>query len=115
MPKIRLKSRQKKIIPMLSIILFSALLGWCGPFFGTKRPILGPDPNPVDPDPIRRTYSNPMPGITAGIIGMLGGIGGGIAIHSQVPSENLATVGLAALAGGKVLFDIVSGIRDMGR
>ena len=106
---------------MVPIILLSALLGWCGPFFGIRRPILGPDPNPgPDPDPIKKTFSNPMPGrvysdpmpgIAAGIIGMLGGVGAGIAIHSLVPDISLGIISLAAFAGGKVLFDIVNGVR----
>lgn len=97
---------------MLAIMLMSAALGWCGPFFGTRRPILGPDPNPgPDPDPIRRIFSDPMPGI----IGIIGGLGAGYAIHAQAPSEGLATVGLAALAGGKILFDIVAGFGRRGR
>lgn len=95
---------------LTTILLFAAALGWCGPFWGMKRPRFfpdpkGPGPNP-DPDPIRRLFSDPMPGI----FGILGGVAAGYAIHSQLPQEGLASIGLAALAGGTILSPIATSI-----
>ena len=48
-----------------------------------------------------------MPGIIAGIAG---GIAGGLIMNYAV-SDNITAVGLAALSGGRIVADIVNGIR----
>ena len=90
---------------MLSIILFSALLGFClSPY---RRPILGPDPNPgVDPEPIRRILSDPMPGMLSRAIGMFSAIAVGVTTHFLLPDEGLATISFAALAGSAIFVDV---------
>jgi len=92
---------------MLATIALAAFLAFClSPY---RRPILGPDPGgpDPDPDPIRRKISDPMPGITARIFAMFGGIAAGLAVHYLLPSEGLTVVAFAAWAGGTLVFDTV--------
>jgi hypothetical protein len=92
---------------MLLVLLFSAAMGWCGtPYPGWWRRKKYPPPPPPDWF-INFTSSDPMPGIIAGIAG---GIAGGLIMNYAV-SDNIAAVGLAALSGGRIVADIVNGIR----
>ena len=88
---------------MLTLLLFSAALGWCGtPYPGWWRKKGPPPPPPPDwflsiepePDPWR------IP------IGIIGGVAGGLLMSSISGGESLAVVGLAAFAGGRILNEV---------
>ena len=92
---------------MLLVILFSAAMGWCGtPYPGWWRRRKNPPPPPPPDWFVSFVSSDPMPGIIAGIAG---GIAGGLIMHYAV-SDNIVAVGLAALAGGRILNDIAGGV-----
>lgn len=88
---------------MLLVLLFSAAMGWCGtPYPGWWRRRKHPPPPPPDWF-MNFVSSDPMPGIIAGIAG---GIAGGLIMNNAV-DNNIAAVGLAAFAGGRILSEIV--------
>lgn len=100
---------------MLVLLIYSAALGWCGTrypgwwWYLIKHPWPWPGPNPgPDPDPpYRKAGSDPMPGIAA----IIGGIAGGYLMHNLLPEESFATIGLAALATGRILSDIAGSMK----
>ena len=82
---------------MIGSALLWALAGWCGnvPFHWPGTP------NPPDPDPWWMR----------GGIGVLGGILMGWVVTQVLPGEHMAASVFGALAGGKVVGDILNGNR----
>jgi hypothetical protein len=95
---------------MAAIILFSAAMGWCGtpwPGWWRKR-----KPGPPPP-PDWFEYFEQENYTLKILTGIIGGIAGGLIINATAGFEQLAVIGLAALSGGRILSDLVSGIRNL--
>lgn len=112
-----------------SYLLFAAAAGWCGTLWPGwilewlrhHHPVGPPDPDPgpwskqaagiPTPQPARQA-SKPEPdpwrqAAVSVILGVLGGVGGAIAVGQAFPSEvSLVTVSIGALVGGRVLSNI---------
>jgi len=92
---------------MLTTLIFSAAMGWCGtPYPGWWWYIIR-HPHGPGPDPYR--ISNELLVIPLGIVG---GIIAGYSIHAALPQESYATIGLAAFAGGRILSDLGNSVRN---
>ena len=93
---------------MLSILLLSAAMGWCGTPYPGWWWYLIHRPHPPGPDPgPYRAFSDPMPGI----FGIIGGVAAGYAVHNTFPNESLVLVALAGFAGGRILLDIAGAFK----
>lgn len=99
---------------MVTVLAFSAAMGWCGtPWPGwvwwllRKRKPWPPPPPPWD-DWLQKVADpgQPVPWHIA--IGMLGGIAAGWSMNAAVGAEQWAAVGLAAFAGGRIANEIAA-------
>jgi hypothetical protein len=93
---------------MLTELLFSAVMGWCGTRYPGwwRRKI----PPPPPPDWFMNYFkSDPMPGI---IFGIIGGIAGGLLMRSVAVVDQLSAIGLAGFAGGRILSDLAGAFRS---
>jgi hypothetical protein len=79
---------------MIQQIIYNGLIGWCG---SVPRPKFPMPPSPPDPWPWwRNTFA-----------GIVGGFAGGIIVNSGLGYNELVATSFGALAGGRVLSEIV--------
>jgi hypothetical protein len=93
---------------MVLLIIFSAAMGWCGtpwPWWWRRR-----KPPPPPPDWEQYFQANPISWNT--LTGIIGGVIGGLIMNGTAGGEQIASIGLAAFAGGRIVTDLVSTFRN---
>ena len=83
----------------MGTLAFAAAMGWCGTpypgwFLEYLRRKKKPSP-PSPPEPWKQDFLNP-------VIGILGGVAGGYLASTGFGAENIAAIGLAGFAGGRI-------------
>ena len=93
---------------MISMIVFSAIMGWCGTPYLKWWVTPWRTPPPEWPGWLKDIAAGPRPEPWRRIgLGIVGGILGGFAInYSAIGGEQFAAIGLGAFAGGRVAFEI---------